>query len=722
MKKLLAVLILVCASAWGQISQTPTPDKTYSTLYGTGYGPIFGSSGQFGMGYMSGPGALQILDNSGNVMWSCVDAGTVGNVSVTGTFGSGGKVTTPASTSGAASIVLPHGSAPSAPVNGDIWTTTAGLYCRVNGTTVGPFIATAGSTTWSTPGTIGSSTPNTGTFTTLSATGKVTTAASVVGGAGIVLPHGTAPTSPVNGDIWTTTAGLFVRVNGTTVGPLLDTAGTTAWASPGTIGSTAPNTGAFTTLSATGKITSAASTTGTAGLILPHGSAPTSPVNGDVWTTTAGMFVRVNGSTVGPLIDTVTAVPWTAPGTIGSVTPNTGAFTTLAATSLTSGTIATTGKITTPASVVGGAGLILPHGTAPTAPVDGDVWTTTSGLYVRVNGTTKGPLIDTAGATTWSSPGAIGSVAPNTGAFTTLSATGEVTTPASTTGSAGLTLPHGAAPTSPANGDVWTTSAGLYVRVNGTTKGPLVDTVSGSATWSTPGTIGSTTPNTGAFTTLSATGEVTTPASTTGSAGITLPHGTAPTSPANGDVWTTTAGAYVRVNGSTVGPLAGLHTRTMHNLWAGDCIVPATNPAGAPTQTADTSTNKQAYISSSYTNSSTINLQWTRALPRDFNTSSPGTAFIVQWYSGTNSTACTWALKAYDITSGTTLDVAPSGSAAGAQTATTANYPYYTTSQAFTIGGTLAAGDLVQYQLFRDTASSNTVYLIGVEVDYVPLP
>jgi hypothetical protein len=34
------------------------------------------------------------------------------------------------------------------------------------------------------------------------------------------IPHGTAPSSPVNGDMWTTTAGLFVRVNGVTVGPL----------------------------------------------------------------------------------------------------------------------------------------------------------------------------------------------------------------------------------------------------------------------------------------------------------------------------------------------------------------------------------------------------------------------------------------------------------------------------------------------------------------------
>jgi hypothetical protein len=50
-------------------------------------------------------------------------------------------------------------------------------------------------------------------------TGKVTTLASATGGAGFNLPHGAAPTSPTNGDLWTTTTGLFARINGATVGP-----------------------------------------------------------------------------------------------------------------------------------------------------------------------------------------------------------------------------------------------------------------------------------------------------------------------------------------------------------------------------------------------------------------------------------------------------------------------------------------------------------------------
>lgn len=50
--------------------------------------------------------------------------------------------------------------------------------------------------------------------------GKLTLIATTASAASINLPHGTAPSSPVDGDMWTTTAGLFVRINGSTVGPL----------------------------------------------------------------------------------------------------------------------------------------------------------------------------------------------------------------------------------------------------------------------------------------------------------------------------------------------------------------------------------------------------------------------------------------------------------------------------------------------------------------------
>ena len=43
---------------------------------------------------------------------------------------------------------IPHASAPGTPANGDIWTTTAGVYARINGVTIGPFAAASGGATW----------------------------------------------------------------------------------------------------------------------------------------------------------------------------------------------------------------------------------------------------------------------------------------------------------------------------------------------------------------------------------------------------------------------------------------------------------------------------------------------------------------------------------------------------------------------------------------------
>ena len=43
-------------------------------------------------------------------------------------------VQTVASTASLAGLRVPHGIAPSAPVNGDLWSTTAGFYTRINGT------------------------------------------------------------------------------------------------------------------------------------------------------------------------------------------------------------------------------------------------------------------------------------------------------------------------------------------------------------------------------------------------------------------------------------------------------------------------------------------------------------------------------------------------------------------------------------------------------------
>jgi hypothetical protein len=54
------------------------------------------------------------------------------------------------------------------------------------------------------------------TFVAIDQNGKINTIPTVAASAGFNVPHGTTPTSPVNGDIWTTTSGLLARINGFT--------------------------------------------------------------------------------------------------------------------------------------------------------------------------------------------------------------------------------------------------------------------------------------------------------------------------------------------------------------------------------------------------------------------------------------------------------------------------------------------------------------------------
>lgn len=115
-----------------------------------------------------------------------------------------------------------------------------------------------------------------------------------------------------------------------------------------------------------------AATTAISSLRLPHGTAPTSPVNGDMWTTTSSLLVRINGATValgsgsgdvvGPGSATDNAVV-RFDGTTGKLVQNSAV------------TIAdTTGDITTAGAIITGSGGSVggywagAQGTATTAP------------------------------------------------------------------------------------------------------------------------------------------------------------------------------------------------------------------------------------------------------------------------------------------------------------------------------------------------------------------
>ena len=306
-----------------------------------------------------------------------------------------GEVVTPASTTSSAGLTITPGVAPTTPTNGEIWATTNDIQVRLNGVT-----ETLAEQSWVTSQ-LGSYALRSGT----TFTGLVTTAASTATTAGLNLPHGTAPTTPVNGDVWTTTSGLLARINGVTR-QYVDLDGTQTIngaktfsganqtlgnsTTAGTInigtgavasGSKAINIGTGTV--APGTCTMVFGTAGVAGNITfngngtftvnnnnvqIHGNTATSTVNIGVGATVAAAIKTINIGTEGLASSTTNINLGTVAGGAATVTTN--------------------ALLLTRASATTGAGLRVPHGTAPTSPTNGDIWTDTAGVYARINGAT----------------------------------------------------------------------------------------------------------------------------------------------------------------------------------------------------------------------------------------------------------------------------------------------------------------------------------------------
>lgn len=169
------------------------------------------------------------------------------------------------------------------------------------------------------------------------------------------------------------------------------------------------------------------------------------------------------------------------------------------------GGLSSLGKILAPASSLAFASLNVPHGVAPSAPVDGDMWTTTAGVFFRINGSTVGPL---------GIPGAPG--------VTSLIGTANEIAVSAATGAVTVSLPNAL------------TFTGKVV-TNGVFNG-------GAFVGSFNGIVGGVTPNTGNFTTLNSSDVL----------NVTRPTGTV------AEWSTTTASGLVQrfnVNGTTIGTL-----------------------------------------------------------------------------------------------------------------------------------------------------------------------
>jgi hypothetical protein len=347
----------------------------------------------------------------------------------------------PASTTTGAGLNLPQGVAPSAPNNGDVWTTSAGVFAQIAGVTVGPlgggggsnpgpangiaYYASAGSTV------SGLATANNGILIT-SPSGIPSISTTLPTNLTIPSFNGSAANYPNIAGLPTVTAsnsgqiafvanclnGTQTGINGTGCLYVVNDIGT--WSPMPqiptqtiTIGGQAVNLGGATANQGNGTLLPTASGTFT---------------NGDcVSVNSGGAFVDSGGACGGG----------GGSGTVTSAAANALAYYASAGTAVAGLTPVNNAVVVTSGAAVPSEATTLPSGLTIPAPTVSNAVLTGAGTYVGLTGS------------------------------------GKLTTAAATTSQAGISLPPGTAPTSPTNGDVWTTTGGLFARINGTTVGPF---------------------------------------------------------------------------------------------------------------------------------------------------------------------------------------------------------------------------------------------------------
>lgn len=247
-------------------------------------------------------------------------------------------------------------------------------------------------------------------------TGPIVTAASTAATAGFNIPQGIAPTTPNNGDVWTTSAGMYVRINGATVGPLTSGGASGSFTSTYPVAVTFPSAGVvnyalnydanFTTTSNNLALASIAS----GNLIANSTSGSGEPIS----TTLTALIDRAMGSAQGTVLNRGASV-WTA-----SATPTLGKSGTLG--SLTFGN-ATSGLVTLQA-VTGALGTVtasLPANTGTIAETNyAETWSAPQSFNsgdLILNGSTSGSITLNAVAAAGSS---IATLPANTGTIAEL--------------------------------------------------------------------------------------------------------------------------------------------------------------------------------------------------------------------------------------------------------------------------------------------------------------
>lgn len=186
-------------------------------------------------------------------------------------------------------------------------------------------------------------------------------------------------------------------------------------------------------------------------------------------------------------------------------------------------------------------------------------------------------------------------------------------------------------------------------------------------------------------------------------------------SPTAGKVWKATDssgnGAWAALPGQLYLSAAG--------MW------PSTTSGMAAAALVESTTNKlNTYFMDASDSASKLYAECTVAMPSDWD----GGTFTAQFYwlaAGTSTTSVVWGLQGRSFGDLETLDQAfgTAGEATDAHSATANQVQISAATSAITVAGTPAAGELVQFRAYRDSANASdtfaaTARLLGIMINY----
>ena len=113
--------------------------------------------------------------------------------------------------------------------------------------------------------------------------------------------------------------------------------------------------------------------------------------------------------------------------------------------------------------------------------------------------------------------------------------------------------------------------------------------------------------------------------------------------------------------------------------------------------------------------------QWSLAMPSDYNGGVVTAAFY--WTATTGTGVVNWAIQGYSYGDDDALDATFGTAILVADTLITANDVHISAATAnITLGGTPAASEFVQFQVYRDTGATDTLAgdarLLGVRITF----